>query len=157
MLSECLFADDAALVCSSRENMVLAARTFDEVATEYGLTLSVPKTKLLVAGIGLTDDDLAPLKLSGGVVEVVEYFKYLGSMVAACGGVVGEVGCRIAQASRVFGSLRSSVFAVTDLFLETKRMVYRSVVLVLKLGLPPSSWLVSWNGSTDTVFAAFWA
>ena len=34
--------------------MVLTARMFDEVARELGLTLSGPKTKLLVAGIGLT-------------------------------------------------------------------------------------------------------
>ena len=68
--------------------------------TEYGLTLSVPKTKLLVVGLGLTNDDLAPLALNGGavveVVEVVEHFKYLGSLVEAYGGVVDEVGCRIA-------------------------------------------------------------
>ena len=72
VLSEYLFADDAALVCSCREDVVLTARIFDEVATENGLTLSVPKTKLLVAGLGLTIDDLAPLELDGGVVEVVE-------------------------------------------------------------------------------------
>ena len=71
VLSECLFADDAVLVCSCREDMVLAASTF---ATEYGLILSAPKTKLLVAGLGLTNDDLAPLELNGGVVEVVEHF-----------------------------------------------------------------------------------
>ena len=67
--------DDAALVCSCREDMVLASSTFDEVyvSTEYGLTLSVPKTKLLVAGLGLTNDDLASLELNGGVVEVVEH------------------------------------------------------------------------------------
>ena len=53
MLSKCLFADDAALVCSCREDTVLAARMSDDVATEYSLTLSVPKTKLLVAGLGL--------------------------------------------------------------------------------------------------------
>ena len=41
----------------------------------------------------------------------------------ACGGVVGEVGCRIAQASRAFGSLRDSVFAASDLSLETKSIV----------------------------------
>ena len=29
--------------------MVLAARIFDEVTTENGLTLSIPKTKLLIA------------------------------------------------------------------------------------------------------------
>jgi len=50
ILSECLFADDAALVCSCREELVLATRMFDEVASKVGLILSVPKTKLLVAG-----------------------------------------------------------------------------------------------------------
>ena len=68
VLLECLFTDDAALVCFCRENMLLAARIFNEVATEHGLTLSVPKTKLLVAGIGL----IFPLKLDRGEVEVVE-------------------------------------------------------------------------------------
>ena len=43
----------------------------------------------------------------------------------ACG---GEVGCRIAQASRAFGSLCDSVFATSDSTSETKRMMYRSVV-----------------------------
>ena len=38
--------------------MVLVARIFDEVATENDLTLSIPKTKLLVAGIGLTNDPI---------------------------------------------------------------------------------------------------
>ena len=49
--------------------------------------------------------------------------------IEACGGVVSEVNCRIAQASRAFSSLRDSVFTASDLTLETKRMVYRSVVL----------------------------
>ena len=112
VLSQCLFADNADLVCSCREDVVLAARTFDEVVTEYDLTQSVPKTKLLVAGLGLTIDDLAPLDLNGGVVEVVEHSKYLGSLVEACGGVVGEVGCRIVQASRAFSSLCDSVCCI---------------------------------------------
>ena len=68
VLSKCLFADNAALVCSSREDVVLAAEVFNEVISECGLTLSVAKTKLLVAGIGLSEDDLAPLVLSEGVV-----------------------------------------------------------------------------------------
>ena len=99
-----LVCSDAALVCSCRGDIVLAARMFNEVTTEYGLTLSVPKTKLLVAGPGLTNDDLAPLDLNEGVVEVVEHFKYLGSLVEAskCGSVVGEVGCRVVRTLAVF-------------------------------------------------------
>ena len=81
--------------------MMLAASIFDEVANENSLTLCVPKTELLVTGIGLTAIDLAPLELDGGVVEVVEQFKYLGFLVEACGGIAGEVSGGIAPASSI--------------------------------------------------------
>ena len=84
--------------------MVLAARIFDEIVTEDDLTMSVPKTKLQVAGIGLTVDDLAPVELAVGVVEVVEQFKYLGSLVEVRDGVVSEVSHKTAQACRAFGT-----------------------------------------------------
>ena len=44
-----------------------------------------------------------------------------------------EVCCRIAQVSRAFGSLCDSVFTASDLTMETKRMVYQSVVLRMLL------------------------
>ena len=113
--------------------MVLASRIFDGVANENGLTLIVRKMKLLVTGIGLTDDDMAPSELDEGIVGVVEQFKYLGSLVEACGGVVGEVSCRTAQASRAFGSLCNSIFTALDLTMETKRMVYQCVVIGILL------------------------
>ena len=47
----------------------------------------------------------------------------------AHGRMTGEVTRRIAQASRVFGELRSSVFTACNLSLETKQLVYQSVVL----------------------------
>ena len=34
--------------------------------------LCISKRKLLVARIGLTNDDVAPLELDGGTVEVIE-------------------------------------------------------------------------------------
>ena len=124
-----LACDDAALICSSRADMDVAARIFEEVTVEFGLTLSILKTKLLVAGVHLTTGDLASLELGGGSVEVVKEFKYLGSLIEAHGRMTGEVTCQIAQASRVFGELCSSVFTACDLSLETKRLVYQSVVL----------------------------
>ena len=129
VISECLFADDAALICSSRADMAVAARIFEEVVAEFGLTLSILKTKLLVAGVHLATGGLASLELGGGSVEVVKEFKYLGSLIEAHGRMTGEVTRRSAQASRVFGELRSSVFTACDLSLETKRLVYQSVVL----------------------------
>ena len=121
VISECLFADDAALICSSRADIYVAARIFEEVMAEFGLALSILKTKLLVAGVHLTTGDLASLELGGGSVEVVKEFKYLGSLIESHGGMTGEVTRRIAQASRVFGEHRSSAFTACDFSLETKR------------------------------------
>ena len=69
------------------------------------------------------------------------------------GEVVGEVSCRIAQVSRAISSLCDSVFTA----LETKMMVYQSVVLgVLLYGAetwaPPNSWLLSYTSFTSDVF-----
>ena len=90
--------------------MDVAAKIFEEVMAEFGLTLSILKIKLLVAGVHLTTGDLASLELAGGSVEVVREFKYLGSLIEAHGRMTGEVTRRIAQASRVFGELRNSIF-----------------------------------------------
>ena len=43
--------------------------------------------------------------------------------------MTGEVDHHFVQASRAFGSLHSAVFMAHDLSVETKRLVYRSVVL----------------------------
>ena len=63
---------------------------------------------------------MAPLVLDGGIVEVFEQFKYLGSLVEASSGAV-EVSYRIAQASRTFGSQHDSGFTVSDLTMETNQ------------------------------------
>ena len=126
--TELQFADDAALVGSSREEIERAAQTLDEVASEWGLTLSLPKTKLLVAGIW-SDDDLQPISIRGDTIETVPEFRYLGSIVEAHGEILKEVEDRIARASRAFGALCRPVFQDNKLSLETKRMVYRAVVM----------------------------
>ena len=53
--------------------------------------MSLRQSCYLVPWMELTYDDLAPLELGGGVLEVVEQFKYLGSLAEACSGIVSEV------------------------------------------------------------------
>ena len=103
-LSELLFADDAAAVGNSRRSMKAAATVLEGLISAWGLSLNIPKTKLLVAGTSLSED-LQPLQLAGGNVECVTDFKYLGSVVEAKGGVEKEICERIAKASRAFGML----------------------------------------------------
>ena len=50
-VTELQLADDVVLVGTTRESIVRAAHVVDEVTSEWGLTMSTPKTKLLVVGV----------------------------------------------------------------------------------------------------------
>ncbi len=127
-VSELQFADDIATTGTSRESIVNAAHVLDDLLKKWGLTLSIVKTKLLVAGGG-DEADMRLLRLDGGEVECVSEFKYLGSIIEAKGGIAREVGERVAKASKAFGALREPVFRDNILSLRTKRKVYKAVVL----------------------------
>ena len=60
-VSELQFADELARV---RESMESAAHILDDLLKEWVLTLSIVKTKLLVAG-DRDADDMRPLRLDG--------------------------------------------------------------------------------------------
>lgn len=107
-ITELLFVDDTAVVNTTRESMERAALMLDKVTSEWGLTVSVHKTKLMVAGVQSEDEgDIQPIQIR---VEVVPAFRYLGSVIEAYGGIMKDVEDKIACASRVFGALHRPVF-----------------------------------------------
>ena len=51
------FADGVVLVASTREAAEAVGRAYVEVTTVLGLSVSLPKTKFMVVGCGMTDED----------------------------------------------------------------------------------------------------
>ncbi len=90
--------------------MEQAVEVLLRVTSQWGLTVSAPKTKLMVVGEGLQEDDVTPISTDSGVIDVVSDFKYLGALVSSSGGIEGEIRERIGHSSRVFGMLRKGVF-----------------------------------------------
>ena len=64
--------------------MEAAATALEELITARGLSLGIPKTKLLLAGTPHSED-LQPLQLAGGSVECVTDFRHLVSVIEAKG------------------------------------------------------------------------
>ena len=127
-VTELLFADDAVVVASGREDMERAAYVLDEVTTEWGMTTSLVKTKLLVVSEDGSEEAQQPIIIRGQPIEVVDAFKYLGAVVEGKGEVLLDVEDKIARASRAFGALCRPVFNDGNLSRRTKRMVYRAAV-----------------------------
>ena len=132
-ITELHFADDAAIPASTRTGVEEAARTYIDVAADFGLTVSVPKTKLMVTGRRAAPGDRSPIPVGDCQIEVVDEFPYLGSMISSPGRMKADIDRRIAHASRAFGALRKAVFNNKDLRLETKHKVYQACVLSVLL------------------------
>ena len=49
-LTECQFADDVAILATSRAGAETALQGYIEVAQDFGLTVSIPKTNIMVSG-----------------------------------------------------------------------------------------------------------
>ena len=138
-LTELQFADDVALLSTTRKGAEDTIDKYIEVAAEFGLTVSIPKTKLMVTGRQATADNRIPILVNGGTIENVAEFSYLGSAISTSARVKPDADQRLAQALRTFGALLKPVFNNRDLKLETKHRIYKACVLsVLLYGL--KSW-----------------
>jgi len=89
LFTDCLFADDGALLASTRSGV---ACMYQQVSKNFGLTVSIPKTKHMTTGRLTDDSERDPIALEGGGVESVNEFPYLGSAVASSGRMDENVG-----------------------------------------------------------------
>ena len=91
------------------------AHVLDEVTTEWGLTMSLVQTKLLVVSEAGSEEAQQPIIIRGQPIEVVDAFKYLGAVMEGKGEVLLDVKDKIARASRAFGALCRPVFKYGNL------------------------------------------
>ena len=127
------FADDVVLMASTRQAAEDVIRTYVDVTRAFGLTVCLQKTKFMVIGHGVMEEEKLPLTLDDGCIEWVSEFPYLGSLIVESGRTHVEVDKRIANASKAFGALRRAVFKDAHLSVATKRSVYRACVLSVLL------------------------
>ena len=132
-ITEGQFADDVALLTVTREVAERAISLYHSVAKAFGLTVSIAKTKFMVSGSKITQEDKLPINIQGGTIEHVDEFQYLGSIVTENGTIDTEIDRRIANASKAFGALRAAVFKDHNLKIATKRLIYHACVLSVLL------------------------
>ena len=84
-LTECFFADDGTLLAGTRSGAERALQVYQATSTDFGFTMSISKTRHMVARTETADSDTTPIPVSGGEMTSVDEFPYLGSVVAASG------------------------------------------------------------------------
>jgi len=71
--------------------------------------------------------------VEGGVLDLVESFKYLGSIISSDGDLYGKLSGGLAKAAKMFGCLRQSIFFNQSLFIETPRRAYLAAIMATLL------------------------
>ena len=104
-----------------------------EVTRAFSLTVSIQKTKLMVCGPNIEEEEKAPIQVGNSMIKCVESFTYLGSAVSSNVKMDVEVDRRIASAFKAFGALCQAVFRDKNLSITTKRRVYQACVLSVLL------------------------
>ena len=130
LLTDCQYAYDATLLSTTRLNAMRAVNEYMKTSQDFGLSLSIPKTKVMAAGTGrdVCSKDCSPIHTEHGDIEYVRDFTYLGFTIEASGKFDLDVDCRITKASKTFGALRKAVFEDKNLTTLTKRKVYMMLV-----------------------------
>lgn len=111
-ITELLFADDTAVVSSTRETTCIYGESSDgigEVTSDWGLTVSVLETMLIAAGASSENDsDLQPISIRVIAMEMANILQYLRAIIDGNGSIKSDVEESIARGT--IGALRRLVF-----------------------------------------------
>ena len=124
-IRDMLFADDAAVVAHSEQDLQALMSSFANACVDFGLTISKGKTKVLSQGTTTPPE----IDLEGTTIEVVQNFVYLGSNISSNASIDVEIDSRIGKAFTTFDRLSARVWENPKLKISTKVAVYSSCVL----------------------------
>ena len=82
----------------------------------------------MVIGAAVSEEDRQPLAVDDGLIECVNHFSYLRSVIVTENNLDTEIDVRIAKASKTSGALQNSVFCDHHLSVPIKQHVYWACV-----------------------------
>lgn len=136
------YADDIDIIGRTEQAVHDSFIQIEQAAQNLGLHISEGKTKYMVASNANAIRILGQtIKVAEHEFEVVQSFKYLGSIVAADNNIEEEIRGRLLKSNRAYYSL-SKLFKSRNLTITSKLLLYRTMVLpVLTYG--SETWVLS--------------
>ena len=128
-----MYADDLTLLSSSSDGLKKMLLAMDTMTLKYGLRINASKTKVMSIGKYSPADNhgvhpLAHIHLSGGPVQIVHEFKYLGGLLSSDGSMDAEIAARQRKALYAFKQL-AGVWCNPHLSLAHKSQIYKTFII----------------------------
>ena len=110
-------------MASSEANLQHNIAVWAEELAKKGMKINVEKTKTMIIS---KKEETHTITVDGTVLEKVNLFKYLGSVISANGKMDDDIIERIGAASRLFNSIRQPFLNKKEVTKKTKLAVYKS-------------------------------
>ena len=135
------FADDLALLSHKHEQMQDKTSTLNDLSQSVGLKIHPGKSKIMKS----RPVDQEQVKIGEQILEEVESFCYLGSIIDRNGGTEADVKSRIGKAQAAFTAL-GKIWRTRDISQKTKLKLFNSnVKSVLMYGCE------TWNATKSCI------
>ena len=125
-LNQLLFADDTVVVADSERKLCQLVTEFGRVCETRKLRVNMGKSKVMRC-MGNEDGARLNVMLNREALEEVDQFKYLGSVIAANGGVEADVRHRVNEGCKVLGALKG-VMKNRGLAMNVEKVVVPTVM-----------------------------
>ena len=122
------FADDIALISSTREQIQQKVRSLSTNSKGIGLKINAEKTKLL----RLNTSNTEKVQIDGQDIEEVESFVYLSANVSNEGGTEDDIKARLGKARLAYNKL-DKFWKNSQFTIRTKVNVFKSSVISVLL------------------------
>ena len=126
-MNQLLFADDTVVVADSEKKLRQLVTEFGKVCERRKLRVNVGKSKVMRCTRN-EDGGRLNVTLNGEVLEEVNQFKYLGSIIDANGGVEADVRHRVNEGCKVLGAMKG-VMKNRGLGMNIKKVLYEKVIV----------------------------
>ena len=126
------FADDIDLMGGTKEELQELTDHLTTASSAYGMKASTEKSKILVNS---SNKKSADITMNGEVLEEVNHFKYLGSLITKDGTSTKEVNARIGAATSALARLDKIIKSKNISFSTKYKLSYLFSCTVAKLGL----------------------
>ena len=125
LIRDMLFADDAAIVTHTEQDLQSLMDRFSQACKDFSLTISLKKTNVL----GQDTEDPPSITIDDYELEVVKEFTYLGSNITNNISLDTEIDRRIGKAATTVSRLNTRVWTNSKLSTRTKMAVYNACVI----------------------------
>uniref|UniRef100_K7EZU2 Reverse transcriptase domain-containing protein n=1 Tax=Pelodiscus sinensis TaxID=13735 RepID=K7EZU2_PELSI len=125
LIRDMIFADDAAVVTHTQEELQSLMSRFSMACKDFGLPISLKKTNVL------SQDTVTPpaITVDDYQLDVVHQFTYLGSTITDNLSLDAELDKRIGKAASTLARLTTRVWTNPRLTIATKMAVYNACVI----------------------------